>query len=79
MSLKIISVEKVLPSVRDVALLKQQQSILISRILVDNIPCFKPFAKYVTRHMPHQHADVMSKATVWVSYFYINIFILFYW
>lgn len=46
---KMISDEKVLPSVRASLLKKKTKYILISRILVDTIPCFKPFASAIEK------------------------------
>ena len=57
-----------LPSDDDYAKLKSNFSILISRIMCNNMEYFyKVFGRFLTYHIPHQYSAEMSKVSKIVS------------
>ena len=50
----------ILPSEADYIQLKKNLGILVSRILVDNVPFFKDFSALIPRHINHKFSDKLS-------------------
>ena len=65
-----INAADILPSVDDEALLKRNLSILVSRILVDNVPSFRIFEDVIDRHIQHEFSSAMSTKSEVVSILY---------
>ena len=50
-----------LPNIDDIAAVKKNLTILVSRILVKHVKALKCFSKVVPKHIRHDHSDEMAK------------------
>ena len=48
-------------------MIRSNYVILVSRIIVENLPAFSAFMQHVPQHVPHKYSDVMSKQSQMVS------------
>ena len=61
-----ISAPQVLPDASKVEKILNQFAVLMTRSLVERIPCLKRFKDWTEWHMPHEYADIKSQGTVLV-------------
>ena len=67
-----ICVYDVLPTAEDYRKLKDTMSILVARLITDNLPYFShDFKSLVQRHIPHPYSHEMSTESEVVSSFYM--------
>ena len=61
-----ISAPQVLPDAAKVEKILNQFAVLMTRFLVERIPCLKRFKDWTEWHMPHEYSDIKSQGTVLV-------------
>lgn len=57
----LFSPEVLLPSKGDLSKILQNFAVLITRVVVAYLPCFKSFSAVVVKHIPHRFSSEMSK------------------
>ena len=62
-----VDYEKFLPSPSDIMALKKNLAVIVSRILVENIPALQRFVFGIKKHIDHEWSKEMAKKSVAVS------------
>ena len=61
------SLSSYLPDAADCAQLRENYSILLARVIVEELPYFKVFRDRVVNHIKHEHSLQMKEKSVVVS------------